>query len=183
VRQLAGGGRRRGQFRWPGGVVLADAGSPTTIVSRGPNLATGMSRYLTDRIESDPRIELRTGTTIIGLDGDRSLTSIQVTGADGDPVVQCVALFSFIGAEPASEWLSGCAALDDRGFVLTGRSLDDVHLDGRTPWAGDPCPSRRVTPGCSRSATSGLAPPSGWRPPSAGSAAVGAVHDYLAFTP
>ena len=28
------------------------------------------------------------------------------------------------GASPRTEWLRGCVALDDKGFILTGRDLD-----------------------------------------------------------
>lgn len=31
-------------------------------------------------------------------------------------------LFLFIGADPNSDWLSGCVTLDPKGFVLTGES-------------------------------------------------------------
>src|SRR6202011_328304 len=124
---VASGGNSAGQAA----LFLAAAGSPTTIVISGPDLSTSMSRYLIDRIESDPRIEVRAEKTITSLDGGRSLTSIGVTSANVDAVLRCVAVFSFIGADPASEWLSGCAALDNRGFVLTDRSLGREHLDGR----------------------------------------------------
>ena len=55
---VVGGGNSAGQAA----LFLAEAGSPTTIVIRGPNLARSMSRYLIDRIESEPRIEVRTDT-------------------------------------------------------------------------------------------------------------------------
>jgi thioredoxin reductase (NADPH) len=35
------------------------------------------------------------------------------------------ALFVFIGAQPHTDWLGGAVALDDKGFVATGR---DAHL-------------------------------------------------------
>ena len=38
---------------------------------------------------------------------------------------------SFTGAKPSSEWVSGCAALDERGFALTDRSVDQMLLDQR----------------------------------------------------
>lgn len=28
------------------------------------------------------------------------------------------------GASPRTEWLRGCVALDDKGFIVTGRDLD-----------------------------------------------------------
>jgi thioredoxin reductase (NADPH) len=176
---VAGGGNSAGQAA----LFLAEAGSPTTIVIRGPDLSTSMSRYLIDRIESDPRIEVRTQTTITSLDGDRTLTSIGITSANGEAVIPCVALFSFIGADPASEWLSGCAALDNRGFVLTDRSLESEHLDAR--WeslARRPLPFETSRPGLF--AVGDVRSGSTKRVATAvgeGSAAVSAVHAYLAF--
>jgi thioredoxin reductase (NADPH) len=35
------------------------------------------------------------------------------------------------GASPRTEWLEGCVALDDKGFILTGRDLETV--DGARP--------------------------------------------------
>ncbi len=31
------------------------------------------------------------------------------------------------GASPRTEWLQGCIALDDKGFILTGRDLDTAN--------------------------------------------------------
>src|ERR1035438_6713753 len=31
------------------------------------------------------------------------------------------------GASPRTEWLQGCVALDNKGFILTGRDLDALH--------------------------------------------------------
>jgi thioredoxin reductase (NADPH) len=30
------------------------------------------------------------------------------------------------GASPRTDWLRGCLALDDKGFILTGRDLDPM---------------------------------------------------------
>lgn len=176
---IAGGGNSAGQAA----LFLAESGSPTTIVIRGADLASSMSRYLIDRIESDPRIRVRAATTIVDLDGVRSLSSIRLAGPDGEDVVPCAALFSFIGAEPASEWLAGYAALDDKGFVLTDRSLDERHLDRRWEALGRrPLPFETSHPGLF--AAGDVRSGSSKRVAAAvgeGSAAVGSVHDYLAF--
>src|SRR5439155_12108591 len=95
---VAGGGNSAGQAA----VFLAESGSPVTVVIRGPDLNASMSRYLVDRIEADDRIDVRTGTKITGLEGQEALSSVRITGAGaGDAVLPCVALFSFIGADPA----------------------------------------------------------------------------------
>jgi thioredoxin reductase (NADPH) len=178
---IAGGGNSAGQAA----VFLAESGSPVTVVIRGPDLGASMSRYLVDRIDANDRIDVRTGTKIVGLDGEESLRAVRITGRDGDAVLSCVALFSFIGADPASEWLSGCAALDDRGFVLTDRSLGDEHLDerwmalGRRPLSFETSYPGLFAVGDIRSgSTKRVAAAVG-----EGSAAVRAVHDYLAFAP
>ena len=37
------------------------------------------------------------------------------------------------GASPRTEWLRGCVAMDDKGFILTGRDLDIPSAGGRNP--------------------------------------------------
>lgn len=176
---VAGGGNSAGQAA----LFLAEAGSAVTVVIRGPDLDRSMSRYLVDRIEADARIEVRTNTQIVDLNGDQTLASLRITGADGDATVPCAALFSFIGAEPASEWLSGCAVLDRRGFVLTDRSLGPEHLDRRWEELGRlPLPFETSHPGLF--AVGDVRAGSMKRVAAAvgeGSASVRSVHEYLAF--
>jgi thioredoxin reductase (NADPH) len=176
---MAGGGNSAGQAA----LFLAEAGSAVTVVIRGPDLDRSMSRYLVDRIEADARIEVRTNTQIVDLNGDQTLASLRITGADGDATVPCAALFSFIGAEPASEWLSGCAVLDRRGFVLTDRSLGPEHLDRRWEELGRlPLPFETSHPGLF--AVGDVRAGSMKRVAAAvgeGSASVRSVHEYLAF--
>ena len=176
---VVGGGNSAGQAA----VFLAESGSPVTVVIRGSDLNTSMSRYLVDRIDADERIEVRANTKVIDLDGDETLRSVRLTDGDGDTTVSCAALFSFIGADPSSEWLSGCAALDDRGFVLTDRSLGDEHLDSRWELLGRrPLPFETSHPGLF--AVGDIRSGSTKRVAAAvgeGSAAVRSVHEYLAF--
>lgn len=176
---VAGGGNSAGQAA----LFLAGAGSAVTVVIRGDDLAASMSRYLLERIESDDRISVRTNTKIIGLEGGRVLETVRVSGVDGDATLSCAALFSFIGAEPASAWLSGCAALDDRGFVLTDRSLRPEQLEGRWETLSRlPLPFETNYPGLF--AVGDVRSGSTKRVAAAvgeGSAAVRSVHEYLAF--
>jgi len=178
---VAGGGNSAGQAA----LFLAAAGSPVTIVDRGPSLERTMSRYLIDRIKADDRIDVRTNATVVALDGDQALRSITIATPDEQTTLDCGALFSFIGAEPVSQWLSGCAVLDDRGFVLTGRSLGDGHLDERWSALGRrPLPFETSHPGLF--AVGDVRSGSTKRVASAvgeGSAAVSSVHEYLAFAP
>lgn len=176
---VAGGGNSAGQAA----LFLANAGSAVTIVIRGPDLAASMSRYLVDRIEADKRIIVRRNTRIVALEGDEFLTGVRISGPHGEETLTSAGLFSFIGAEPASEWLSGFAALDARGFVLTDRALGREHLNG--PWEAlgrSPLPFETSHPGLF--AVGDVRSGSTKRVAAAvgeGSAAVRSVHDYLAF--
>jgi thioredoxin reductase (NADPH) len=176
---VAGGGNSAGQAA----LFLASAGSAVTIVIRGPDLAASMSRYLVDRIEADKRIVVRRNTRIAALEGDDFLTGVRISVPGGEERLASSALFSFIGAEPASQWLSGFAALDDRGFVLTDRSLGREHLNGRWEALGrSPLPFETGHPGLF--AVGDVRSGSTKRVAAAvgeGSAGVRSVHDYLAF--
>ena len=177
---VAGGGNSAGQAA----LFLAESGSPVTVVIRGGDLDTTMSRYLIDRIEADLRITVRHHTTVDALNGDQALHSVELAGPDGSETLTCSGLFSFIGADPASGWLSSRAALDDHGFVLTDRALRAEHLDGR--WAAlgrRPLPYETSHPGLF--AAGDVRSGSTKRVAAAvgdGSAAVRSVHEHLAFT-
>jgi thioredoxin reductase (NADPH) len=107
----SGAGRRR-QLGGPGrGVPVAHAAKVNVLV-RGPSLAASMSRYLIDRIEATPNIELQPHTELVRLHGgsDEGLTGAtwrcHTTGNEHD----CPArnIFLFVGAEPETSWLEGC---------------------------------------------------------------------------
>ena len=91
-----------------------------------PVLSDTMSRYLIQRIEENPAIELHYKTEIVGLAGDTHLERItwrdKVGGNTSDHEIRHV--FIMAGASPRTEWLKDCVALDNKGFILTGRDLD-----------------------------------------------------------
>jgi thioredoxin reductase (NADPH) len=110
-------------------VVLVDVRVRQPVTHRGAGARCGCeSRYLIERIEVDPRIEVRPGSRIRGLDGDGALSEVDVTAGDDDVVMSTTASFSLIGADPHSDWLIGSAAFDERGFLLADRSLTEEHL-------------------------------------------------------
>ncbi len=95
------------------------------LVIRGNNLGKSMSQYLCRRIEQHPRIELITNSEVERIDGDKAIESIGLrNNRSGERrTIECAALFVFIGAKPHTEWLGDSIRLDDKGFVLTGASL------------------------------------------------------------
>jgi thioredoxin reductase (NADPH) len=64
-----------------------------------------------------------TRTQISGLEGnDGMLEAVRWRDASGSETRRPIHhLFSFIGVDPNTDWLSGAAALDEKGFVVTGQ--------------------------------------------------------------
>lgn len=102
------------------------------------NLAAQMSKYLLDRIEQCPTIEVLEGTEVTEVRGTERLEAITVKNGDGTTTdMQTDHLLIFIGASPKTLWIKGTVRLDDRGFILTGRTLVTENLwdgsHGRQP--------------------------------------------------
>ncbi len=92
---------------------------------RADSLASSMSRYLIERIEARPNIELLCRTEIVALTGTpegrlgRVRWRDRPAGAETERAIRNV--FLFIGAYPATNWLRACGVgLDEKGFVQTG---------------------------------------------------------------
>ena len=138
------------------------------IAIRGDDFSQTMSRYLIERIEANPRIEVLSRTEVRALEGRDHLerVTLEHTPTGTSREVVCGGLFCFIGAEPATSWLADAVALDGHGFVLTRprsgrpgvsrpavrgpgpvavRDLADGGLRGRgcTPRIDEACRGRR----------------------------------------
>jgi len=118
---LVGGGNSAGQAA----VFLSAYATRVSILLRGDGLAATMSSYLIDRIAATATIEVLPRTELVALGGapgshlERVRWRRVTTGEETELPIRNV--FLFIGADPATQWLSGCGvALDTKGFVLTG---------------------------------------------------------------
>ena len=122
---LVGGGNSAGQ----GAVFLSRHASKVRMMVRGSGLAESMSRYLIDRIAATPNIELMTETELVTLTGPAggNLEGVRWRDHRADKETEAAIrnVFLFVGADPATEWLQGCVALDKAGFVITGVAGDD----------------------------------------------------------
>lgn len=176
---VVGGGNSAGQAA----LFLAASGCPVTLAVRAPDLSRSMSRYLADRIEGHPDVSVRTETNVVALHGSDVLDAVTLTTAGHQHDHAVAGLFSFIGAVPATGWLSGRAALDPAGFVRTDRALGSGDLgEAWTALGRAPLPFETSEPGLF--AVGDVRSGSAKRVASAvgeGSAAVRSVHEYLAF--
>jgi thioredoxin reductase (NADPH) len=118
---VVGGGNSAGQAA----TFLAESCRHVHILVRGAGLAASMSRYLIRRIEETKNITLHVKTSIVALAGEDRLES--VTWSDDATKERTTRpirhVFSMAGAKPNTDWLDGCLALDEKGFVLTGTDV------------------------------------------------------------
>ncbi|MBR0753227.1 FAD-dependent oxidoreductase [Bradyrhizobium jicamae] len=121
---LVGGGNSAGQAA----VFLSAHARKVYMMIRGGGLGASMSRYLIERIEATPNIELMFNTEVIGLEGVETLERIRWRSrlAPDEFSLPVRNLFLFVGADPATGWLEGCGVQVDRaGFVVTGVTHDE----------------------------------------------------------
>jgi thioredoxin reductase (NADPH) len=124
---IVGGGNSAGQAA----VFLAEHARQVQILVRKDGLASTMSKYLIQRIEAGhPRIELRTQTEIVALEGNGRLERVKCRDdrSGTEHTYDCRHVFLMTGADPNTRWLSQCVVLDDKGFVKTGPQLSSDDL-------------------------------------------------------
>jgi thioredoxin reductase (NADPH) len=129
---VVGGGNSAGQAA----AFLAETVSKVYMLVRGKALSETMSRYLIQRIDENPVIELHLQTEIAALTGDSHLERVtwlnRATGEQSTRNIRHV--FVMAGASPRTDWLRECVALDQQGFILTGRDLDPVLDTAPLKW-------------------------------------------------
>jgi thioredoxin reductase (NADPH) len=128
---VVGGGNSAGQAA----VHLARFARTVTILVRRPDLAETMSSYLIGEIDYNPRISVRTCTTVVNGGGEGRLEWLDlhdVRTGETDRV-PAYGLFLLLGAEPHCDWLPSEVARDEHGFVLTGRDVPRERWLGGLP--------------------------------------------------
>jgi thioredoxin reductase (NADPH) len=126
---VVGGGNSAGQAA----VHLASRARSVRVVVRGTTLSTTMSRYLVDRIERAPRIEVMTETEVTAVHGTATVESVDLRDGAGTIVpVTATAVFVMIGAVPCTEAAQGTLALDAAGYLLCGSGA--AGCDGHLSW-------------------------------------------------
>jgi thioredoxin reductase (NADPH) len=132
---VVGGGNSAGQAA----VFLSQTSRRVYMLVRSGQLSDTMSRYLIQRIEQNPAIEMHYRTEIVNLEGDTHLERVTWRDANGQaPVHNIRHVFIMAGASPRTDWLRGCLALDNKGFILTGRDLDTTTEIATRPTATPP---------------------------------------------
>jgi thioredoxin reductase (NADPH) len=113
---VIGGGNSAGQAA----MFLSRAAAHVHLVVRSGSLAESMSSYLMQRLEADPRVTIHYHSQVTSLHGESWLEGITLKTGETERRIGARALFIMIGAAPNTDWLSGLAETDAKGFVLTG---------------------------------------------------------------
>jgi thioredoxin reductase (NADPH) len=123
---IVGGGNSAGQAA----MFLSRHASSCHLLIRGADLSASMSRYLIDELDRREQVQLLTHSQIVELKGESALEAVVVedarTGTRRELAAK--ALFVFIGASPHTDWLRGHVAMDEHGFLLTGRDVPGEQL-------------------------------------------------------
>ncbi|MBI1352369.1 MAG: FAD-dependent oxidoreductase [Actinomycetales bacterium] len=106
------------------GLFLTKFADHVTVIDRSDAVAG--SRILLDKVTAHPQMSLLMRTSVLEfLPGDNGkLAGLRLAGADGVESVHAAAgAFVFIGLKPNTDWLGGLVELDERGFIVTDRTM------------------------------------------------------------
>jgi len=121
---IVGGANSAGQ----GALFFSRYARKVLVLVRAAGLSPAMSRYLVDRIEETPNIEVVPHVEVTAIAGETHLERVCFrnleNGAEDSRDVS--GLFVFIGVAPRTEPFVGTLAMDDKHFILTGTSIDRV---------------------------------------------------------
>jgi thioredoxin reductase (NADPH) len=122
---IVGGGNSAGQAA----VFLSRTARHVHMLVRADGLGESMSRYLISRIEDAANITLHARCEIEALEGSSHLERVRWIQRDAGPSERAIRhVFLMTGAVPNTQWLAGCIALDDKGFVKTGPDLSPDEI-------------------------------------------------------
>lgn len=138
---VVGGGNSAGQAA----MFLSGKARHVLMLVRGDSLGSSMSRYLIDRLEAAPDVEIRYRSRVLALHGDEAAGRLRAATLETDGVVEdrdLDGVFVMIGADPCTGWIEEPIELDADGFVLTGPAIG-----GRWPLMRQPFSLETALPG------------------------------------
>jgi len=173
---VIGAGNSAGQAA----MFLSKHNANINLIVRGGDLRKSMSSYLSERVEANPRVNVRLHSELRALKGVDMLENVTIENTSTGEISEedCCGVFVFIGATPCTDFLGDDVCKDERGFLKTGA---DVVACGKWPGKNRlPCILETSVPGifaagdCRSGTTKRVAFSVG-----DGSLAVNCVHDFL----
>jgi thioredoxin reductase (NADPH) len=113
-----------------GALYLSRFACKVTVLIRGHQPTA--SKYLVDAMLDNPKIEILTDTDLIEVKGTNVLEQVIIrnTKSGESQILDCPALFVFIGVLPQSQLVSGLVKCSEKGYIYTG---PDLMVDKQTP--------------------------------------------------
>ncbi len=104
-------------------LFLTRFASKVVLVHRKDRLRAG--KILQERALSHPKLEFKWKKTVKEIRGENTVTGLLLadTGGGGEEEIPVSGVFVYVGNIPNTEEIEGIIELDERGFVLTGDSL------------------------------------------------------------
>ena len=144
---LIGGGNSAGQAA----MFFANYARTVTIVVRSASLASSMSHYLIEQLETKSNVAVEATSQVVGVEGAEHLEAIVIENRRTRVRrrAETQALFVFIGADADTAWLPPAVIRDARGYLCTGRDVLDLveQHEGAWPLARDPYLLETSVPG------------------------------------
>ena len=123
---IVGAGNSAGQAA----MYLSKFARSITLLVRGESLEAKMSQYLVERINEAENIHVLLNTEIQAVHGENRLEALTLDKNGETEKVATSAVFIFVGAAPATEWLGDTVLRDKRGYIYTG---PDTLAKGKKP--------------------------------------------------
>ncbi len=130
---VIGGANSAGQAA----MMFSRFASTVNMIVRAESLSLRMSQYLINQIEERDNITVTTGCEVVEVTGEERVEAIRLRHKAGgeEETRPASALFIFVGAVPHSGFVADVVAMNEQGFIYTGR---DIFLDGKpATWTVD----------------------------------------------
>lgn len=120
--------------------LLLSETSKTVHVFQNLDFLTGEAKLI-EQIENKGNVTVHYGCTVIGYDGEGTLTGIKVKQPGGEKDYPLSGVFLAVGLEPQNDKFSNVVSLDNRGYA---EATDDVNTKTAGVFVAGDCRSKKI---------------------------------------
>lgn len=120
--------------------LLLSETSKTVYVFQNLDFLTGEAKLI-EQIENKSNVTVHYGCTVIGYDGEGTLTGIKVKQPGGEKDYPLSGVFLAVGLEPQNDKFSNVVSLDNRGYA---EATDDVNTKTAGVFVAGDCRSKKI---------------------------------------
>ena len=120
--------------------LLLSETSKTVHVFQNLDFLTGEAKLI-EQIENKANVTVHYGCTVIGYDGEGTLTGIKVKQPGGEKDYPLSGVFLAVGLEPQNDKFSNVVSLDNRGYA---EATDDVNTKTAGVFVAGDCRSKKI---------------------------------------